>query len=213
MTARLSTRYAAGLLAVCLVILAAMVGALPASAEPTTDPAALVGEGGSFLTPVTDVLLKADTAGLAPLNPSYTDANLDNAVTDFIGNGPGSSTLTSSSRSVPLTSGEAATAKANGRTFAYVPFAATPVAVATLAPCNPSELMHLHLDCGPVPGHTADRAAGRPLVHLQRHHRPFERSHRLVRSTPDPGRTASRSPTAAVCTRPRRSSHRLRTRR
>ena len=40
----------------------------------------------------------------------------------------------------PLTSAEASTAKANGRTFAYVPFAATPVAVATLAVCNPAGL-------------------------------------------------------------------------
>ena len=118
-----------------------MVGALPASAADTTDPAALVGEGGSFLTPVTDVLLKADTAGLAPLNPSYTDANLDNAVTDFIGNGPGSFDADFVVSERALTSGEAATAKADGRTFAYVPFAATPVGVATLAPCNPSELI------------------------------------------------------------------------
>jgi hypothetical protein len=40
----------------------------------------------------------------------------------------------------PLTSTETATAKANGRTFAYVPFAATPVAIATLAVCNPGGL-------------------------------------------------------------------------
>ena len=100
-----------------------------------------MGEGGSFLTPVTDVLLKADTAGLAPLNPSYTDANLDNAITDFVGNGPGSFDADFVVSERPLTSDEAATAKANGRTFAYVPFAATPVGVATLAPCNPSELI------------------------------------------------------------------------
>src|SRR5277367_1741888 len=87
MTARLSTWCSLGLPAVCLLTLAAMVGALPASAADMTDSTTLVGEGGSFLTPVTDVLLKADTAGLAPLSPSYTDANLDNAITDFIGNG------------------------------------------------------------------------------------------------------------------------------
>jgi ABC-type phosphate transport system substrate-binding protein len=129
-----------GLVAVCLVALAATVGALPASAADTTDAGTLVGEGGSFLTPVTDVLLKADTSGLAPLNPSYTDANLDGAITDFVGDGPGSFDADFVVSERPLTSSEAATAKANGRTFAYVPFAATPVAVATLAVCNPNDL-------------------------------------------------------------------------
>jgi ABC-type phosphate transport system substrate-binding protein len=135
-TARLSTRCFLGLLAVCLLTLAAIVGALPASAADTTDPTTLVGEGGSFLTPLTDLLLKADTAGIAPLNPSYTDANLDNAITDFIGDGPGSFDADFVVSERPLTTDEAATAKSNGRTFAYVPFAATPVAVATLAVCN-----------------------------------------------------------------------------
>ena len=141
MTARLSVRDSVGLLSVCLVILAAMVGAPPASAADTTDGTTLVGEGGSFLTPVTDVLLKADTTGLAPLVPSYTDANLGNAITDFIGNGPGSFDADFVVSERPLTAGETATAKSNGRTFAYVPFAATPVAVATLAPCNPGDLV------------------------------------------------------------------------
>jgi ABC-type phosphate transport system substrate-binding protein len=134
-------RGSVGMLCVCLVILAAMVGAPPASAADTTDATTLVGEGGSFLTPVTDVLLKADTAGLAPLNPSYTDASLDDAITDFIGNGPGSFNADFVVSERPLTTGEAATAKSDGRTFAYVPFAATPVAVATLAPCNPGDLV------------------------------------------------------------------------
>ena len=126
MTARSPRWCCVGLVAVCLVTLAATVGALPASAADTTDPGTLVGEGGSFLTPVTDVLLKADTSGLAPLNPSYTDANLDGAITDFVGDGPGSFDADFVVSERPLTSGEAATAKADGRTFAYVPFAATP---------------------------------------------------------------------------------------
>ena len=48
--------------------LAALATALPAPAGADTDPTALVGEGGSFLTPVTDVLLKADT-GLCAAEP------------------------------------------------------------------------------------------------------------------------------------------------
>ena len=140
MTARSPRWCCVGLAAVCLVAPAAMVGAPPASAAETTDPGTLVGEGGSFLTPVTDVLLKADTTGLAPLSPSYTDANIDGAITDFVGDGPGSFGADFVVSERPLTSGEAATAQTDGRTFAYVPFAATPVAVATLAPCEPGDL-------------------------------------------------------------------------
>ena len=91
------------------------------------------------MTPVTDVLLKADS-GLAPLNPSYNDANLDNAVGDFVGTAPNSFNTDFLVSERPLTSAEAGAAKANGRTFAYVPFAATPVAVVTLAVCSPSGL-------------------------------------------------------------------------
>lgn len=123
-----------------MAALTAMVGVNPASAASTTDPTTLVGEGGSFLTPVTEVLLKADTTGIAPLNPSYTDANLDNAITDFVGNGPGSFDADFVVSERPLTSAETATAKADGRNVAYVPFAATPVAIATLAACNPADL-------------------------------------------------------------------------
>ena len=128
-----------GLFGVGLVSLAAMTTALPPPASADTDPTALVGEGGSFLTPVTDLLLKADT-GLAPLNPQYNDANLDDAIADFTGSAPNTFATDFVVTERPLTSPEAAAAKANGRTFAYVPFAATPVAVATLAVCSPSGL-------------------------------------------------------------------------
>jgi ABC-type phosphate transport system substrate-binding protein len=124
---------------VTLVACVALAVGLPLSAGADTDPTALVGEGGSFLTPVTDVLLKADP-GIAPLNPTYTDANLDSAISDFAGTGSGQFETDFVVSERPLTSSEAATAKANGRTFAYVPFAATPVAIATLAVCNATEL-------------------------------------------------------------------------
>jgi hypothetical protein len=122
-----------------LVSIAALTTALPAPASADTDPTALVGEGGSFLTPVTNLLLKADS-GLAPLNPQYNDANLDGAIADLVGTAPNTFAADFVVSERPLTSDETATAKANGRTFAYVPFAATPVAVATLAVCNPSGL-------------------------------------------------------------------------
>lgn len=122
-----------------VIVLTAATTALPGSAGSATDPTALVGEGGSFLAPVTDVMLKADS-GLAPLNPQYTDANLENAVGDFVGTAPGTFGTDFVVSERPLTPTETATAKANGRTFAYVPFAATPVAIATLAVCNASNL-------------------------------------------------------------------------
>jgi ABC-type phosphate transport system substrate-binding protein len=141
MIGRFSGRQWGGFLGASCVSLAALAIALPPApvGADSTDPTTLLGEGGSFLTPVTDVLLKADT-GLAPLNPEYTDANLDSAIADFAGNGPNSFDTDFVVSERPLTSAEAATAKANGRTFAYVPFAATPVAIATLAVCNPVAL-------------------------------------------------------------------------
>ncbi len=137
MTGWVLGRRLGGLLSLGLVSFAALTTALPAPAGSDTDPTALVGEGGSFLAPVTDTLLKADS-GLAPLNPQYTDANLDSAIGDFVGTAPGTfgADFVVSERS--LTSTETATATANGRTFVYVPFASTPVAVATLALCDPS---------------------------------------------------------------------------
>ena len=139
MTRPLSGWRCCSMLGAGLVSLSALSAVLPAPAAADTDPTALVGEGGSFLTPVTDVLLRADT-GLAPLNPQYNDASLKNAIGDFVGTAPGSFATDFVVSERPLTSTEAATAKANGRTFVYVPFAATPVAVATLAVCDPSGL-------------------------------------------------------------------------
>jgi hypothetical protein len=130
---RLTRRRLAALIGASVMVCATALPSAPAGAA--TDSSTLVGEGGSFLTPVTDVLLKADT-GLSPLNPSYDDANIDNAIGDFAGTGPGDfgNDFVVSER--PLTTAEASTAKSNGRTFAYVPFAATPVAIATLAVCS-----------------------------------------------------------------------------
>ena len=86
MTTGSSSWWCVPLLAACLLSPAVVGAAGGAGRRRHTDSTALVGEGGSFLTPVTDLLLKADT-GLAPLNPQYNDANLDNAISDFVGNG------------------------------------------------------------------------------------------------------------------------------
>jgi hypothetical protein len=80
--------------------------------------------------------LNDDSAPLAPLNTSYTNVDLDMGISSFIGSGSGvfDSDFAVSER--PLTTAEAATAKTDGRSFAYVPFAATPVAIATLVPTS-----------------------------------------------------------------------------
>jgi ABC-type phosphate transport system substrate-binding protein len=136
---RLTTRTlaAGGVLAGTLFV--AVLGAGAGLAAAQTDPTALVGEGGSFLTPVVNLLLNTDT-GLAPLNPQYSDTNLDAGIADFVGTGPGQFDADFVVSERALTSAEAATATANGRTFAYVPFAATPVALAVFAICSPSDL-------------------------------------------------------------------------
>jgi ABC-type phosphate transport system substrate-binding protein len=106
-----------------------------------TPATSLVGEGGSFLTPVTSLLLTADTSNLGPLNPTYSDSQgIDDAIADFVGTGVGQFGADFAVSERPLTTAEAATATADGRSFAYVPFAATPVAIVTLAVCNPSDL-------------------------------------------------------------------------
>jgi len=119
------------------VLVLGPVATSPAGA--TTDATALVGEGGSFLQPVTNLVLKVDP-GLAPLNPSYTDANVDDAIGDFVGTGKGQFGADFVVSERPLSSAEAAAAKADGRPYAYVPIAATPVAIATLVICNAVDL-------------------------------------------------------------------------
>ena len=129
--------------AICVISGSALIGVLGGFGAPhasaDTDPAALVGEGGSFLSPVTNLLLNADS-GLSPLNPQYSNSDLDSAVTDFVGSAPGQFNADFVVSERPLTTTEATTAAANGRSFAYVPFAATPVAISTFAVCNPLDL-------------------------------------------------------------------------
>jgi ABC-type phosphate transport system substrate-binding protein len=124
-----------------LTMLAAMVAGVLAAApgvQADTDPGTLVGEGGAFLAPVINKLVNDDGTGLTPLNPSYANVKLDQGIGDFVGSAPGQFATDYAVSERSLTSTEAGAAKANGRAFAYVPFAATPVAVDTLVP-NPTK--------------------------------------------------------------------------
>ena len=86
-------------------------------------------EGGSFAAPIVN-LLQNDSGALSaisPFVPSYFDANVDQARQDFA-----AGTTDYAVTELPLTAAETATAASqNGRSFAYVPFAASPVAIAS----------------------------------------------------------------------------------
>jgi ABC-type phosphate transport system substrate-binding protein len=127
-------------LAALLVTSVALTGAVtvwsPGPAGADSDPSTLSGQGGSFLQPVVTKLLLDDAGNLSPLFGAYTATDIDSGIAAFAGTGVGQFGTDYAVSERPLTSAEAATAKANGRSFAYVPFAETPVAIATLVPNN-----------------------------------------------------------------------------
>jgi ABC-type phosphate transport system substrate-binding protein len=95
----------------------------------------LSGEGGSFAEPMMNVLQQDPTAlaAIAPFAPSYFVPTVDVALQDFA-----SGATDYAVSEFPLTADDAATAAKNGRTFAYVPFAASPVAIAAVVVCQES---------------------------------------------------------------------------
>jgi ABC-type phosphate transport system substrate-binding protein len=125
------------ILAVSSAALVAAVGVrTPGVAGADPDPSTLSGQGGSFLEPVVSKLLLDDASNLSPLFGAYTATDINSGLAAFAGTGVGQFGADYAVSERPLTTAEAATAKANGRSFAYVPFAETPVAIATLAPNN-----------------------------------------------------------------------------
>ena len=95
--------------------------------------APLSAEGGSFAAPIMDILQNdpAALSAISPFVPSYFDADIDQAQQDFV-----QGTIDYSVTEAPLTAAEAATAAKNGRSFAYVPFAASAVAIAAIVECG-----------------------------------------------------------------------------
>ena len=130
---RVGSRFAL-LAAVVGIFVGPVIGSSLPRAMADTDAGTLVGEGGSAFEPVMTSLLVADTSGLAPLNPAYTNVKLDDSIADFVGSGPNVFDADYVVSERPLSASESSLAKSNGRSFAYVPFAATPVAIATLVP-------------------------------------------------------------------------------
>jgi len=124
------------LAAIVAIFIGPVIGTSTPRAVAATDGGSLVGEGGSAFYPVIEALLIADQSSLAPLNPTYTNVKLDNSIADFVGSAPGQFDTDYALSERPLSTAEANLAKTNGRSFAYVPFAATPVAIVTLVPNN-----------------------------------------------------------------------------
>ena len=117
------------LVAGALIVAEPIIAPRPSSADTVSDT--LLGEGGSFAEPIVNKLLSDAASQTAPFSLSYFDANLDQGRSDFAaGNADFDVT------ELPISATDAATAKANGRSFAYVPFAASPVAIGAVVECS-----------------------------------------------------------------------------
>ena len=103
---------------------------MPAAAA--TDPGTLAGEGGTFFGPVITEIVTDAKANFGSVLGGFVASGIDQGISDFVGTGQGSFDADYAVSERPLTSAEAGTASTNGRPFAYVPFAATPVAIGTL---------------------------------------------------------------------------------
>lgn len=130
---------AAGLAACVLV--GSWAAPMGESAGAATAQGTVFGEGGDAMSPVMVKLLHDDAAGMSDASGatpgdfgSYTNVDIDQGIADFIGSAPGTFGADYALTERSLTSAEAATAKANGRSYAYVPIAALPVALFTLVP-------------------------------------------------------------------------------
>jgi ABC-type phosphate transport system substrate-binding protein len=135
MSRRFAMRRSAVRMCLALGVLSASALAWPTPGVGADTPAGTVtGEGGDAMGPVLQKLLHNDSSLLAPDFGAYTNVSLETGISDFIGNAPGSFGADFLVTERPLTAAEAATAKANGRSFAYIPYAEVPVAVMTLVP-------------------------------------------------------------------------------
>jgi ABC-type phosphate transport system substrate-binding protein len=114
-----------------------MVGGVPTPAGASTDPGTLSGEGGTFLQPVVTKLIDDASSNLDGLFGAYVATGLEGGIKDFIGTAPKQFNADFDVSERPLTPAEVSRAKANGRSFTYVPFAATPVAIGTMVATGP----------------------------------------------------------------------------
>ena len=109
-------------------------GQLPQGAGADAAGEQLTLSGGQFLSPAFTKMIKDDAGGATPTSLFFSGETVDSGISDFVGSGPNAFTADVALSERPLTTAEVATATANGRSIAYVPFAATPIAIVTLVP-------------------------------------------------------------------------------
>ena len=131
-------RHLVSLLTVGLMVNAVAFGVTGTASEvsdaatvSTTLPTTLVGEGGSLAEPIVNKLMSDGAAGSAPLSLSYFNANVDQGRDDFV-NRAADFDVTE----LPVSSADTTIATTNGISFAYVPFAASPVAIGAIVECE-----------------------------------------------------------------------------
>ncbi len=117
------------LVAGTLVVGVISVAPKQVGADISTDT--LSGEGGSFAEPSVNKILADAASTTAPISLTYFNANVDQGRDDFV-NGVDDFDVTE----LPLTPTETATAATKKRTFAYVPFAASPIAIGAVVECE-----------------------------------------------------------------------------
>lgn len=127
-------RPAMNVVIVALVVGTVVVGAISAApkrsgANVTTDT--LAGEGGSFAEPIVNKILADAASTTAPISLSYFNADIDQGRDDFA-----DGTADFGVTELPLTTTETATAATKKRSFAYVPFAASPIAIGAIVECE-----------------------------------------------------------------------------
>ena len=161
----------AGLAGLGAALVTAGAWTVPATggAGAATTQGTLVGEGGDAATPIIVNLIHDDTAGLAPDFGAYTNVDVDQGIADFVGTAPGTFGNDFAVTERPLTTAEAATAQANGRSFAaYAPIAAVPVALMTLVPNSQLPGIEHDHPVTVLPAHTA--LTGSARRHLRGRH-------------------------------------------
>jgi hypothetical protein len=109
-------------------------GSGPATQAGATPAGTIAGQGGDASEPIIDKLMQDDGTNLGTESATYTNTDIDEGIADFVGSAPNTFTADFAVTERPLTTQEAADAKANGRSFAYVSFAALPVSLMTLVP-------------------------------------------------------------------------------
>jgi len=134
----MTTARRAGTLAVTFLLLCCILMAsgtvLASGAGADTDPTTLSGQGGSFFQPVVSKLVKDDGPNLSPLFGAYLQTDMNAGIAAFVGTSAGQFAADYAVTERPLTAAESKQAADDGRSYAYVPIASTPVAITTLVP-------------------------------------------------------------------------------